>query len=66
MKVIKTEPGKVFNINTIREDRDRILRKYQDDGYTLTEVADVVINGNLELEIYLSEGKVRDIQFKKI
>ncbi|MDO4588906.1 MAG: POTRA domain-containing protein, partial [Fusobacterium sp.] len=24
MKVIKTEPGKVFNINTIREDRDRI------------------------------------------
>ncbi|MFR4477782.1 MAG: outer membrane protein assembly factor [Fusobacterium sp.] len=66
MKVIKTEPGKVFNINTIREDRDRILRKYQDDGYTLTEVADVVINGNLELEIYLSEGKVRDIQFKKM
>ena len=66
MKVIKTEPGKYFNINTIREDRDRILRKYQDDGYTLTEVADVVINGNLELEIYLSEGKVRDIQFKKM
>lgn len=66
LKVIKTEPGKVFNINTIREDRDRILRKYQDDGYTLTEVADVVINGNLELEIYLSEGKVRDIQFKKM
>ena len=66
LKVIKTESGKVFNINTIREDRDRILRKYQDDGYTLTEVADVVINGNLELEIYLSEGKVRDIQFKKM
>ena len=66
LKVIRTEPGKVFNINTIREDRDRILRKYQDDGYTLTEVADVVINGNLELEIYLSEGKVRDIQFKKM
>ena len=66
LKVIKTEPGKVFNINTIREDRDRILRKYQDDGYTLTEVVDVVINGNLELEIYLSEGKVRDIQLKKM
>ena len=66
MKVIKTQPGKVFNINTIREDRDRILRKYQEDGYTLTEVLDVVINGNLELEIYLSEGKVRDIQFKKM
>lgn len=49
MKVIKTEPGKIFNINTIREDRDRILKKYQDDGYTLTDVTDIGINGNLEL-----------------
>ena len=66
MKVIKTEPGKIFNINTIREDRDSILKKYQDDGYTLTDVTDIGINGNLELEIYLSEGTVRDIQFKKM
>lgn len=66
MKVIKTEPGKIFNINIIREDRDRILKKYQDDGYTLTDVTDIGINGNLELEIYLSEGTVRDIQFKKM
>ena len=66
MKVIKTEPGKIFNINTIREDRDRILKKYQDDGYTLTDVTDIGINGNLEHEIYLSEGTVRDIQFKKM
>ena len=66
MKVIKTEPGKIFNINTVREDRDRILKKYQDDGYTLTEVTDIGINGSLELEIYLSEGRVRDIQFKKM
>lgn len=66
MKIIKTEPGKIFNINIIREDRDRILKKYQDDGYTLTDVTDIGINGNLELEIYLSEGTVRDIQFKKM
>lgn len=66
MKVIQTEPGKIFNINAIREDRDRILKKYQDDGYTLTDVTDIGINGNLELEIYLSEGTVRDIQFKKM
>lgn len=66
MKVVQTEPGKIFNINTIREDRDRILKKYQDDGYTLTDVTDIGINGNLELEIYLSEGTVRDIQFKKM
>ncbi len=66
MKVIKTEPGKIFNINTIREDRDRIIQKYQDAGYVLAEVTDIGLNGNLELEIYLSEGTVRNIEFKKM
>ena len=66
MKVIKTEPGKIFNINTIRGDRDRIIQKYQDGGYVLAEVTDIGLNGNLELEIYLSEGVVRNIEFKKM
>lgn len=66
MEVIKTEPGKIFNINTIREDRDRIIQKYQDAGYVLAEVTDIGLNGNLELEIYLTEGTVRNIQFKKM
>lgn len=65
-EVVKTEPGKIFNINTIREDRDRIIQKYQDAGYVLAEVTDIGLNGNLELEIYLSEGTVRNIQFKKM
>ncbi|MBM6875481.1 BamA/OMP85 family outer membrane protein [Fusobacterium mortiferum] len=66
MQVVKTEPGKIFNINTIREDRDRIIQKYQDGGYVLAEVTDIGLNGNLELEIYLSEGVVRNIEFKKM
>ena len=66
MKVIKTQPGQVFNINTLREDRDRIMQKYQDDGYVLTEITDIGLNPNLELEIYLSEGTVRNIEFKKM
>ena len=66
MQVIQTEPGKIFNINTIRGDRDRIIQKYQDGGYVLAEVADIGLNGNLELEIYLSEGVVRNIEFKKM
>ena len=66
MAVIKTEPGKIFNINTIRGDRDRIIQKYQDAGYVLAEVTDIGLNGNLELEIYLTEGTVRNIQFKKM
>ena len=66
MQVIQTEPGKIFNINTIRGDRDRIIQKYQDGGYVLAEVTDIGLNGNLELEIYLSEGVVRNIEFKKM
>ena len=66
MEVIKTQPGKVFNINTIREDRDKIMQKYQDDGYVLAEVTDIGLNPNLELEIYLSEGVVRNIELKKM
>lgn len=66
MEVIKTEPGKIFNINTIREDRDRIIQKYQDTGYVLAEVTDIGLNANLELEIYLSEGVVRNVEFKKM
>ncbi|MGY0393935.1 MULTISPECIES: outer membrane protein assembly factor [unclassified Fusobacterium] len=66
MEVIKTEPGKIFNINTIRGDRDRIIQKYQDAGYVLAEVTDIGLNANLELEIYLSEGIVRNIEFKKM
>lgn len=66
MQVIQTELGKIFNINTIRGDRDRIIQKYQDGGYVLAEVTDIGLNGNLELEIYLSEGVVRNIEFKKM
>lgn len=66
MQVIQTESGKIFNVNTIRGDRDRIIQKYQDGGYVLAEVADIGLNGNLELEIYLSEGVVRNIEFKKM
>lgn len=66
LKIIQTQPGKVFNINTIREDRDRIMKKYQDDGYVLAEVTDIGLNPNLELEIYLSEGVIRNIQLKKM
>ena len=54
-----------ININTIRGDRDRIIQNIQDGGYVLAEVTDIGLNGNLELEIYLSEGVVRNIEFKK-
>ncbi len=66
MKGIKTEPGKIYNLNTLREDKDGIIAKYHEAGYALTELANIGLNDSYELEIYLSEGVVRDIQFRKM
>ncbi len=66
MKGIKTQPGKIYNLNTLREDKDGIIAKYHEAGYALTELANIGLNDSYELEIYLSEGVVRDIQFRKM
>jgi outer membrane protein insertion porin family len=66
LQEMKTEIGKMFNINTVRTDRDAVLGKYHKAGYVLTEVTDMGINSNMELEIYLNEGIVRDIKYKKM
>ena len=66
MREMKTQVGKMFDINTVRNDRDSVLGKYHKAGYVLAEVADMGINSNLELEIYLNEGIVRDVQWKKM
>ncbi len=66
MEEIKTVPGEIYNINTLREDKDRILAKYHENGYILTEFTDIGMNDNYELEFSLSEGVVRDIQLRKM
>ncbi|WP_319370980.1 BamA/TamA family outer membrane protein [uncultured Ilyobacter sp.] len=66
LKGIKTEPGKIYNLNTLRDDKDGILAKYHEAGYALTELANIGLNESYELEIYLSEGVIRDIQFRKM
>lgn len=66
LSTMKTKPGEVFSIRTIQEDRDRILSKYYDSGYILAEITDIDINNNLELEFIISEGIVRDVQYKKM
>ncbi|MGL5049528.1 MAG: BamA/OMP85 family outer membrane protein [Fusobacteriaceae bacterium] len=66
LEVMKTKPGEVFSIKDIREDRERVLGKYFDKGYVLTEMLDIDINNRLELEFVISEGIVRDVQYKKM
>ena len=65
-KLIKSEPGKIYNINTLRDDKDRIIKKYHEDGYTLAKITNIDINGNMELIITISEGTVRGVEFKKM
>ncbi|MBC2856585.1 MAG: outer membrane protein assembly factor [Cetobacterium sp.] len=66
LKLVKTQPGKVLNINTLREDKDAIINKYSENGYILAEVVDIGLNSSNEIEIILNEGVIRDIQFKKM
>lgn len=66
MKEVHTKPGEIYNINTLREDKDRILAKYHENGYILTEFTDIGMNDNYELEFYLAEGVVREIQLRKM
>lgn len=65
-KLIETEPGKIYNINTLRDDKDRIIKKYHEDGYTLAKVINIDINNNMELVITLSEGIIRNVEYKKM
>lgn len=66
MNEIQTKPGEIYNINTLREDKDRILAKYHENGYILTEFIDIGMNDRYELELELGEGVVRDIQLRKM
>ena len=65
-KLIKTEPGKIYNINTLRDDKDRIIKRYHEDGYTLAKVINIDINNSMELVITLSEGVIRSVEYKKM
>ncbi len=66
MAEIKTKPGEIYNINTLRADKDRVLAKYHEDGYILTEFSDIGISNNYELELRLNEGVIRKIQLRKM
>lgn len=66
MDEVQTKSGEIYNINTLRADKDRILAKYHEAGYILTEVKDMGLNNNYELEMFFSEGIVRDIQLRKM
>lgn len=66
LKVMDSKPGKVLSTTQVKEDKDKIMEKYMEDGYTLAKIIDIDVNDNMELEFTISEGVVRDITYKKM
>ena len=66
LEAINTKAGEIYNINTLREDKDRILSKYHEAGYTLANLSNLRLTQNMELEITISEGVIKEIIYKKM
>ena len=64
--LINIEPGKVLNLNDLRDARDKILKKYNEDGYVLAEIQDIDLTGANDLEIVINEGTVDKVNFTKM
>ena len=62
----KTKPNQVLIANNLRADGAALLKKYNDDGYVLARILDVTLNNSFEVEIFLSEGITRNIEYKKM
>ncbi|MGL5663815.1 MAG: POTRA domain-containing protein, partial [Cetobacterium sp.] len=51
--LINIEPGKVLNLNNLRDARDKILKKYNEEGYVLAEIEDIDLTGANDLTIVI-------------
>lgn len=65
-KLVDIEPGKVLNLNKLRDARDKILKKYNEDGYVLAEITNVDLTGADDLEITIDEGMVDEVTLSKM
>ncbi len=66
IKLLRTKQDKIYNINDLRKDKDKIDAHYREAGYGLAEVIDMGLDNDMNLVIQVSEGVVREIVFKKI
>lgn len=64
--LVNIEPGKVLNLNNLRDARDKILKKYNEDGYVLAEIEDIDLTGANDLKIVVNEGVVDKVNFTKM
>lgn len=65
-KLIDIKPGEVLNLNNLRDARDKIVKKYNDDGYVLAEIEDIDLSKTNNLQIVINEGLVNKVDFSKM
>ncbi len=66
LKDISTKAGEPYNTDTLREDADKIIKKYHDKGYVLASIEDMRIDDYSNLKIKISEGILKGIEFKGV
>lgn len=66
LSILQTKPNRTLNFNSLRKDRENIMKVYHKNGYTLSRVIDMSLNNHYGLDIYISEGTIRDIKFQKM
>ncbi|MGL4424924.1 MAG: BamA/OMP85 family outer membrane protein [Cetobacterium sp.] len=65
-ELVDIESGKVLNLNKLRDARDKILKKYNEDGYVLAEIENIDLTGANTLEIAINEGVVTNVDYTKM
>lgn len=66
LAVMKTKIGKIYNVNELRKDTERIRKVYSKKGYVMADIYDIKIDNDLNLKIEISEGILRGIEYKKV
>ncbi|MGL5989143.1 BamA/OMP85 family outer membrane protein [Cetobacterium sp.] len=64
--LVNIESGKVLNLNKLRDARDKILKKYNEDGYVLAEIENIDLTGANNLEISINEGVIGNVDYTKM
>lgn len=65
-KLINITPGKMLNINDLRAAREKVDKKYKDDGYVLADISDVDVTPDNTLKLTIREGVVNNVTYSKM
>jgi len=62
LKVMKTQPGQIYNVNVLRGDGEAIQKLYESQGYTLATVMPLSMSDTGVLTVPIAEGVIEAIR----